>query len=280
MPSGITIKSYSSSRSNPVRCVCLYLRATFITIAVLAISAPILYAADIDFVATTDDGTDAFNFEDSGNTDLVKIDSDGNTVVIGGLRLDSGGTEHTVAEELIVDGKIGIKNITPTYDLDVTGEINATVGVIAADATFTHLGRLTQGDASFTDVNISGLTPSRCVETDANGFLSSDSAACNDVSADPWTDAGSFLHPSDSSGVEDIVLGGTTVATADVFLDAGVGGVTATQATFTNIGNKHLSRQCIPTDPLWVAKTHCPDFWQVCRVIYKRVVLWNGIRFF
>ena len=40
-----------------------------------------------------------------------------------------------------------------------------------------------------------------------------------------WTDGGTFLRPSDASGVQHIVIGGTSIAAADIFLQSDGGAI-------------------------------------------------------
>ena len=51
--------------------------------------------------------------QDVDNTTQVFIDSDGNIVTRGCVRLDSGLTECTDAETLIVDGTLGVGVVSP-----------------------------------------------------------------------------------------------------------------------------------------------------------------------
>lgn len=129
----------------------------------------------------------------------------------------------------------GTNDILVADDVEIDGALYVAEGVQAVDGTYTHIGRLTAGDATFTDTTISALTASRCIETDANKKLVSAAGACA-AGGGEFTDGGEFMYPSDDSGVEDVVLGGTTIAGSKIYLDAGVGGVTAVNATFAGIG--------------------------------------------
>ena len=55
-------------------------------------------------------GANAFAIQDAAGppATMASIDSDGNVMIKGGMRLDAGGVENTTAEYLIVDGAIGI----------------------------------------------------------------------------------------------------------------------------------------------------------------------------
>ena len=98
---------------------------------------PLVFAGDIEATLTTADGSTTFDVEDSTGTNAVaQVDSDGNTVIKGGVRLDASGTENTTAETLIVDGSIGV-GATPTAALHLkagtatagTAPIKLTTGI-------------------------------------------------------------------------------------------------------------------------------------------------------
>lgn len=80
-------------------------------------------AADIQAVLDEAAGGSAFAVQDSTPTTMATIDSDGNAVFKGGVRIDSGGAENTAAETLEVDGNITVgkgqdaaaTNITLTF---------------------------------------------------------------------------------------------------------------------------------------------------------------------
>src|SRR3989338_6948533 len=88
-------------------------------IFLLLAAAPWASAADV--AATLDDaaGSSAFSVKDSGSVEGAHIDSDGNIVLKGGLRLDASGVENTTAENLIVDGNVGIGTTAPNNLLQV-----------------------------------------------------------------------------------------------------------------------------------------------------------------
>ena len=68
-------------------------------------------------------GSTEFTLYDSGEVEIFSVDSDGNTSVRGGLRLDSGGAECTTSEMLIVDGTIGISTTTvPEFKLSLDSD--------------------------------------------------------------------------------------------------------------------------------------------------------------
>jgi hypothetical protein len=82
----------------------------------------------------------------------------------------------------------------------------------------------TDGSATFTDVTVSNLSASECVTTDGSSKLVSTGSACGSGGGE-WTDSGDFLRPSDLSGAETIVIGGTAASAADIILGA-TGGAT------------------------------------------------------
>ncbi len=88
------------------------------------------HAADITATLDSSDGTSGFSFRDSASMEMAKIDSDGNMVLKGGLRLDSDGAKNTMSETLIVDGKIGIATASLTHALNVTGTAEISAGLM------------------------------------------------------------------------------------------------------------------------------------------------------
>ncbi|UCG35639.1 MAG: hypothetical protein JSW17_02250 [Candidatus Omnitrophota bacterium] len=76
-------------------------------------------AGDVEVELNSSNGSTAFEVMDSTSAVQAQIDSDGNMVIRGGLRLDSGGAEHTTPEQLIVDDRIGIGTTSPDANLDV-----------------------------------------------------------------------------------------------------------------------------------------------------------------
>ena len=95
----------------------IILLAAFLTIAAGWLKA--VYAADIEAVLDDAAGASVFSVKDSSSVEGAHIDSDGNMVIKGGLRLDASGAEHTTAENLIVDGSVGIGDTSPASALTV-----------------------------------------------------------------------------------------------------------------------------------------------------------------
>ena len=95
----------------------IILLAAFLTIAAGWLKA--VYAADIEAVLDDAAGASVFSVKDSSSVEGAHIDSDGNMVIKGGLRLDVSGAEHTTAENLIVDGSVGIGDTSPASALTV-----------------------------------------------------------------------------------------------------------------------------------------------------------------
>lgn len=100
------------------------------------------YAADIEAVLDDAAGVSAFSVKDSGSVERAHIDSNGNMVIKGGLRLDASGVENTTAENLIVDGSVGIGTTAPAallsigsgnfFQVSSTGEVRTIAGSASA----------------------------------------------------------------------------------------------------------------------------------------------------
>ena len=136
----------------------------------------VVYGANIEAILDSIDGTSGLSVKDSGSVEVANIDSDGNMVIKGGLRLDSGGVEYTTAEDLIVDGKVGIGTTGPTAVLHLkagtatasTAPLKLTSGTLLTTPeagaveflTDAFYGTITTGAArktfAFTDSNITG----------------------------------------------------------------------------------------------------------------------------
>jgi len=106
--------------------------------ALLILDANKAKAADVEAVLDSADGSSAFTVKDSASTIQGLIDSDGNMVIKGGLRLDSAGTKCTTAENLIVDGKIGVANSNPNtlLHLGLSGTTLGTIGLAGSTSGF------------------------------------------------------------------------------------------------------------------------------------------------
>ena len=71
-------------------------------------------------------GDSVFSVKDSNSVERARLDSNGNMVIKGGLRLNSAGIKNTTPETLIVDGNVGIGTTSPTTKLDVAGSAQMT----------------------------------------------------------------------------------------------------------------------------------------------------------
>jgi len=105
------------NRAVRLRGFSIILLVAFLTIATGWLKA--VYAADIEAVLDDAAGASVFSVKDSSSVEGAHIDSDGNMVIKGGLRLDASGAEHTTAENLIVDGSVGIGDTSPASALTV-----------------------------------------------------------------------------------------------------------------------------------------------------------------
>ncbi len=99
---------------------------TIILCFILCGSARVAFAADIQAILDDSAGSAAWSVTDSGSVEKARVNSVGNMVLKGCLRLNSAGTLCTAAQNLIVDGNIGIGSITPGAALDVQGTTRTT----------------------------------------------------------------------------------------------------------------------------------------------------------
>ena len=144
------------------------------------------------------------------------------------------------------NGQTGINTDTPLTDLDVNGQIMIREGnpgngkVLTSDnnglATWEDLPSSADnlGDHTATqalDMNGFNLIGANSVNgttgnfttvyaTNFNGDFYGDGSNLSGITQGQWSDQGTFLHPADSSGAEDIVIGGTSIATGDIILKA------------------------------------------------------------
>jgi len=91
----------------------------------LSISCSV-YADDTELKLDSADGTSAFLIQDSSATTMGSIDSDGNLVIKGGMRIDSAGIECTTAENLIVDGNVSVgtgADPSGSGDIEIDGNV-------------------------------------------------------------------------------------------------------------------------------------------------------------
>ncbi len=80
-----------------------------------------LLAQDANLTLPTNDGSVSFNIKDSSNASMSSIDSNGNIITKGCVRIDAGGIKCTDAENLIIDGNVGIGTTVPGADLQIVG---------------------------------------------------------------------------------------------------------------------------------------------------------------
>ena len=93
------------------------------------------FAGDIENKLSTNDGSTTFEVRDSVDSVVSHIDSDGNVVIKGGLRLDSAGVECTTSENLIVDGNVGIGTTNIEAKLHVESDATNSAVFIASHTT-------------------------------------------------------------------------------------------------------------------------------------------------
>ncbi|MDD5091765.1 MAG: hypothetical protein PHQ23_12730 [Candidatus Wallbacteria bacterium] len=73
-------------------------------------------AADFEAILDSSNGTSGFLIKDALSIPQFNLDSNGNMVITGGLRLDTSGVKNTSAETLVVDGKVFINAPNPAVN--------------------------------------------------------------------------------------------------------------------------------------------------------------------
>lgn len=82
--------------------------------------------ADFQINLDSNDGSSAFLIKNSSKTSVFSIDSDGNTVIRGGLRLDASGVKCASSETVIVDGAVLAGTETgPSSGVSARGQIRS-----------------------------------------------------------------------------------------------------------------------------------------------------------
>lgn len=111
---------------------------------------------------------------------------------------------------------------------------------------FTQTGNLMHFNSS-DEMKLSSLSSSatQCLQASTTGVISGTGSACG-AGGSEWTDTGTVLHPTDSSGtLDNVVVGGTTVAGADIILNVD--------------GSVALNEQSLSTGDLkWESDTNDP----------------------
>ncbi len=110
-------------------------RIWMLGVLILGFSQSPGFAGDIENKLSTNDGSTTFEVRDSVDSVVSHIDSDGNVVIKGGLRLDSAGAECTTSEDLIVDGNVGIGTTNTGAKLHVESDSTDSAVFIASHTT-------------------------------------------------------------------------------------------------------------------------------------------------
>ena len=98
------------------------------------------FAANIEAVLDSTDGSSSFVVQDSAAAPTAGIDSTGNMTLKGCLRLNGTLTKCTSPQSLVVDGNIGIGTAVPRAGLDVAGDVHAGGVYYAGTVAGTRLG--------------------------------------------------------------------------------------------------------------------------------------------
>lgn len=109
-----------------------------LTLRTLSFCCQPLQAADTVITLENSDGSSAFYMLNSSLSQKAFVDSAGNMVIRGGMRLDSAGVKTTTSELLIVDGYIGIGTDSPLARIDCRGIIRN--GISSSYIEYFHSG--------------------------------------------------------------------------------------------------------------------------------------------
>ena len=148
-----------------------------------------VWPADVQVKLDSNDGSSAFVTQSSNSTTEASIDSNGNAVFKGGVRLNSAGTKNTTAQSLIVDGNaaIGTTNLTRTLN------IGGSLGILEGGGSPTHYS-IFQGVAQSADITYS-LPPALPGSSKFLQCTSSGSLSWQDVTAATHNLLYSPTHP-------------------------------------------------------------------------------------
>ncbi|VAX35113.1 hypothetical protein MNBD_UNCLBAC01-2106, partial [hydrothermal vent metagenome] len=180
-------------------------------------------AANMEAVLDSADGSSTFVVQDSSTTEVMHIDSDGNIVTKGCIRIDSGGAECTTAENLIVDGNVGIGISTPTGALQVVGD-EMRIGVGGTVNTATGAGDLYIQN----DLEVDGI-----LYGDGSGLTGLSGVTASAIAYDD------INNPDDISGInfgENTNVWTSTATTQDFFTINATSLTTGTAMVVTNTG--------------------------------------------
>jgi len=99
----------------------------------ICLTRDVFAQSDIEAVLDTNNGGSAFSVQDSDSAEVFHVDSNGNVVAEGCVRIDSGGAECTDAQGLIVDGSAGIGVTTALTALHVDSNAANTTAIITIE---------------------------------------------------------------------------------------------------------------------------------------------------
>ncbi len=136
----------------------------------------------------------------------------------GDTTYENGLVSFTNGDTIFRNGDVTFQNTTITLNGSV---IKFNNGSYLQDPVFNGLAFFT--DNSFTRINgtlqITGGNLGDVLTSDSNGV------ATWQATTGQWTDIGNVLHPADLAGQESVVIGGTSIATADIQLNANGGAI-------------------------------------------------------
>jgi hypothetical protein len=177
-----------------------------------------------------------------GKAGLVLEEDSVDTVYLGSGPSDAFALPNAFERILVLSGGHGTHKVNPANATDLNFFVSGAVGSKNAVA-----GNAARGAAVFGgDVVVSGT-----IYDGSGGAI---------TGGGQWTDGGSFLYPTDNSGVESVIIGNTSVANADIVLGSDGAATFNEQAAdvdfrVESVNNAHMLFVDAGNDRLGIGKT-------------------------
>ncbi|MGE0268402.1 MAG: hypothetical protein AB7S78_08105, partial [Candidatus Omnitrophota bacterium] len=195
-----------------------------ISLSLFSLYVPVIASAQLNIEAIFDssNGSSGLDIQDVTNTTQVFIDSDGNIVTRGCVRLDDGLVECTSPETLIVDGTLGIGVTAPASVFHVNSNTGSASPIVTVENT--------AGDFQIhvfvgnPESNVVGSPGDLCVDpTGGMVYIKSSGAVTNTGWSEiatgggmpQWTQTGTVVHPNTTT--DNVGIGGTSEPSSVIF---------------------------------------------------------------